>query len=58
MTQATRTGVNQHGDLATLETERSGHQRIYHLGHLLDLHEVIPASDRAELSGPTVFRPP
>jgi len=56
MAQSAGATVDQHDDLVFLEPVGLAYARIEDVGHALDLEEVVPRAQRADLVLPAVFR--
>src|SRR5262249_53557472 len=54
--EAAGAGVDHDRGLTQVEAERSGGLRVVDLRHLLDLEEVVPRAERAELGAPALQR--
>src|SRR5213076_2022809 len=54
--EAARPGMDHDRHLARRETERRGGTRVVHLVHALDLEEVVPGAERADLAPPALER--
>jgi hypothetical protein len=56
MTQPARASVNEHGYLATPQTESLGERVVEDFIDLLQLDEVIPRAECSELTAPAILR--
>ena len=57
VSQSPRAGVDEHRDTAGLQAKYLGCSGVEHLLHSLDLHEVIPRAQGAQLSGTALAGP-